>query len=285
MNEISLTKTEVAIEEVGVASAVAREQSEILAATMTAHKFPRNETAARTKALNSFERLSMAEAAQYKFPRGGKQISGPSIDMAVECARCWRNIRQGLRIVKVGEETVHIKGYACDLETNSYVEFEDEFEKLVQRKINGQTMWVKPDERDLRELINRRGAILVRNAILRVLPPDLIEDCIGVSENTLKKANEKSLKDNPKETLNKLAFGFSRFGVTADMLEKYIGNKLDAITPEQLTDLLKIYNSIKDGQSKREEHFDVGAMPSDSPAVNDLNAAVKAKKQAQTVEA
>jgi len=74
-------------------------------------------------------------------------------------------------VVSLTDEHVHIRGFAIDLETNASTEYEDQFKRLVQRKgRDGETHWVQPDERDLRELIGRRGAILVRNAILSYTP-------------------------------------------------------------------------------------------------------------------
>jgi hypothetical protein len=266
--------------EVGVAAAVAREQSEIQAAVFSAKKFPRNEQAARNKALASFERPTLAEGAQYAFPRGGKQIKGPSIDLAVECARTWGNMRYGIRIVKNDEEMVHIKGYALDLENNNYAEFEDEFAKKIQRKVqrDGQsiTVWVTPDERDLRELINRRGAICVRNALLRLLPPDLIDDCCAVADKTLQKGAQGGSKQ---ETVNRLTFAFSKLGVSAEMLEERLLHKLDIITPDEIIELQGIYKSMLDGHTKREDHFEVQAVVDSN--TEKLQAAVskKAKKE------
>ncbi len=50
------------------------------------------------------------------------------------------------------------------------MEIDDTFRKKIQRKRDGQTVWVTPDERDLRELTNKRGAILERNCLLKLQP-------------------------------------------------------------------------------------------------------------------
>ena len=171
MNELVTQQNGIAPQQAGELAAVAREQNEIQSAIVSAKKFPRNEQAAFVKALNSFRRQSMAEAATYSFPRGGKTVEGPSVDCARELARVWGNIRYGLRVVSQDENRLHIRAYALDLETNTYVEAEDEFSKLIQRKdkLSGATRWVTPDERDLRELMNRRGAIAIRNCLLQPL--------------------------------------------------------------------------------------------------------------------
>lgn len=265
--------------QVGAQAAVAREQAEIQAAIVLARKFPRNEQLARDKALLSFERPRMAEDAQYSFPRGGRNITGPSIHLAVELARCWGNIRSGIRVVSMSDDTVHIRGFAMDVETNISAEFEDEFKKLIQRKDkNGQTLWIKPDERDLRELINRRGAILVRNAILRILPPDLVEDAERTAQETLEKA-----MDGPsrQEKLNAMTLSFTRLGVKATQLEKKMNCKLEAMSAENLAELRKIYKAIIDGQSTVAEQFDVSPISEDQDTA-ELNKKMKRKDATDT---
>ena len=135
-NELAVQETavEAIAESAGELATVTREQSEIQSAIISAKRFPRNEQTAFVRAVNAFTRFTMAENATYNFPRGGKTIEGPSVDCARELARIWGNIRYGLRVVKSDGDRLHIKAYALDVETNTYVEAEDEFSKLIQRK-------------------------------------------------------------------------------------------------------------------------------------------------------
>lgn len=254
--------------EIGAASAVAREQAEIQAAIIMAQRYPRNEMDAFVRAANSFKRLTMADNAEYSFKRGKRQdedgkwvdnkVAGPSIYAARELARIWKHVRYGIRILLIDERYVHLKGWAWDLEANNYVEMEDKFQKLIQRKgRDGETSWRTPDERDLRELINRRGAIAVRNCILQILPEDLKEDTLAVANDTLTKHAKKELADNLDTTLRRLCMTFDRYAVTVEMLEGFLGHPLKNISPAELSDLRKIANSIKDGNSTREEHFEM----------------------------
>lgn len=254
--------------EVGAASAVAREEAEIKAAIFLARQFPRDEFKAYNKIMKTCERPGFAEDAIYSFPRSGQTVKGPSVQMAREIARCWGNIRYGLRIVSVDEDMVHIRGYAYDLETNAHVEHEDKFEKLVYRKSQG---WVKPDERDLRELINRRGAILVRNAILQVIPSDVVDAAEEKAKETLRRAAQGEISQNREQAIRRLVKAFDGIGVTVEMLEAYLKHGLDAITADEIADLRAVYKSIQDGNSRREEYFDLKAP---SRATQDLNASL-----------
>ena len=235
-----------------------REQSEIQAAIASAKYFPRNEVAAALQVTKSFGRVSLAEAARYSFPRGGKTISGPSVDCARELARLWGNLRYGIRVVSMTDDQVHIRGFAIDLETNSQTEYEDTFKRLVQRKgRDGETRWVEPDERDLRELISRRGAILYRNAILSILPPDLVDSALGTADKTLRSVASGELKASREDVVKSIAGRFDQFGVSVAMLENYLGHSLADANADEVSELKSIGKSLADGVTKREDHFDL----------------------------
>ena len=237
-----------------------REQSEIQSAIVSAKHFPRNEVAASLSMTKSFARASLAENARYSFPRGGKQVTGPSVECARELARLWGNMRYGVRIILMTDDQVHIRGYCVDLETNSQSEYEDQFKRLVQRKgRDGQTHWVQPDERDLRELIGRRGAILIRNAILSRLPSDLVDNALATAEKTLRGLASGELKASREDVIKTIANRFDQLGVSISMIEGYLGHALSDANADEVTELKSIGKSIADGVSKREEHFELAS--------------------------
>lgn len=270
----------------GTASSVAREEAEMKSAIVLARANPRNEHAAFTKIMGSCQRHSFAEGALYNFPRGGQAVIGPSVQMARELARCWGNMRFGIRIVTEDVASVHIKGYAYDLESNNYIEAEDKFAKKVQRKQrDGSTAWVTPDERDLRELINRRGAICVRNAILQIMPPDIVDDAMGRVQQTLKEAANGELAADRPGAIKRMVLAFANVHVTAEMMTQKLGHSLDIITDAELAELRTIFASIRDGNSKREEHFDLGGPKQDAPAgVTSQAAALAAQIKGKVVD-
>lgn len=255
--------------EAGVIAASSREQYEIQAACVMARKFPRDENAALAKIMNSLSRPGMAEDAVYAFPRGGKTISGPSAPLAREMARCWGNIRQGMGVVQMDEEWVLIRGYAIDVETNTWIALEDKFRRLIQRKINNVTQWVKPDERDLRELINRRGAILVRNCILQVIPRDIIDQAVDKSRSTVEAYNKNQLKTSREDIIRALVLSFDNLGIKTEHLEKYLGHPLSVIDEKELTELRGVRKSISDGNSRVSDHFDFSEGVADSSPTAD----------------
>lgn len=249
----------------GSLGVVAREQTEIQSQIIVAKKFARKEEDCFRRVMCSMTRPAMAEAATYQFPRGDTTIQGPSVDLAREIARCWGNLRYGLRLVEVrkdeaqGCDVVKIRGYAHDMETNTYVEAEDEFRALIQRKdkASGQTRWVAPDERDFRELVNRRGAICVRNALLQVLPPDVVDEALRLGAETLKKAAAGELEQNHADAVRRLTVAYDRLGVTVTMLEQRLGHDLAVVNADELAELRQIWKALSDGQARRDEFFEL----------------------------
>lgn len=260
--ESGVTTREEYSSELSPTSAAAKEQFEIQGAMTLAKKFPRNEDAAFQQLMKACGRTSFAEDAEYSFPRGGQPIKGPSINLAREAGRIWGNLRFGCHIINDLDGFRQIRGWAYDLQTNTKVEAEDGFKKLVFRKNKG---WVEPDERDLRELTNRRAAILIRNCILSLLPKDLIEDALETVHNTLK---ERAAKD-PDGERKKVLTAFSGLNITAEMLEAYLRHPLAQSSPAEIADLRSVYKSIADGNSTWAEYV--------SPTVEDIKDKTKEK--------
>ena len=261
--------------------AAAKEQHEIQSAIIIAKKMPRNEDLCFQKLMKAASRPSFAEDATYSFPRGETEVTGPSVNLAREAARVWGNIRYGLYVVRDDHDSRLIRGWAWDVETNTKVEVEDDFKKLIQRKVKGgkpgETKWIEPDERDLRELTNRRGAILLRNAILQVLPKDLIEDALFACEKSL----QKSAEENPEAARKRLLVDFGSINVTVDQLEQKLGHPFAQVTPKEIAELRGICKSIMDGNSTWAEYVkvkDVDQKPVDENKAK-LAAAQAALKQ------
>ena len=258
--DLTLQKLEqgVAATEGGVAVGLARGQTEVQAGVVMAKNFPRDENLSWVKLEASGRRPSFAEGALYSFPRGGGTVQGPSVKLAREFARCWGNLWYGIDVVSMTEEYVHINGWAWDLESNSRVASEAKFKPLVQRRNRqkgGITEWVKPDERDLREMVNRHGAIAVRNSVLQLLPPHLVDELTDICKKTMRNAATQDVEHDRDRTLRNLASAYSHLGVSIAMLEEKLGHGLSEISPEELTELRQVYTSIRDGVTERQTHF------------------------------
>jgi hypothetical protein len=268
--------------ELAAVSAASKERAEIESAIIIAKRMPRNEADAWQKLNKACQRQSFADAATYSFPRGDKEVTGPSVDLAREAARCWGNIRFGLRILRDDDSSRLIQGWCWDMETNVKNEFEDSFEKLIQRKnkTTQRTEWVEPDERDLRELTNRRGAILVRNAILQTVPKDLIEDALYQCEQSL---NAKA-KADPDATRKRLLADFATLNVTVAMIEKVLGHEFNQATADELTKLRAVHNSIAAGNSTWAEYAKSSEEGEAAKATADVNQQLQQQQETKKPE-
>jgi len=184
---------------------------------------------------------------RYSYPRAGAQVEGASVYLAREAARVWGNIRYGFDIVHDDDEIRTVRAWAWDLESNTRRQIDATFKKLIYRRKGG---WQAPDERDLRELTNKQGETAVRNCLLHLLPPDLVDDAL---EDSLKTLSSDAAKD-PMEARKKLVLAFRGLGITALQLEQYLGHQLALITPDEIANLRGVWKSIADGNSKWPEY-------------------------------
>lgn len=240
--------------ELQTGAAFARAQAEIQAAIVIAKRYPRQEEVAYTRLLKAATRPSFAEDCAYSFPRGDTQVTGPSVVLAREAARIWMNLRHGLAVLRDDSDTRLIRGWAWDLETNTYCEADDDFSKEIQRYVGKgrerHLEWVEPDERDLRELTNRRGAILVRNCILQLIPRDIIDETIAAADKTL----QGNARQDP-DAWKKVVKTFDEINVPIGQLVAFVGHSIAECSPAELTRLRQIYKSIADGNSTWAEYI------------------------------
>lgn len=232
-----------------MSSEAAREIGEVQGAIVVAQRCPRNEERAFKEIMNACQRRTLAESATYAFPRGGKQVKGPSIRLAEVLARYWGNIQYGVReLVRTKEETL-FEAYCWDVQTNTRIS-----RRFSQRhwRDTRQGGYALTDERDIYEAVANSGSRRLRACILQVIPGDLVEEALRVCAQTKLGKTDIPMKDR----IRQLVVAFDKFGVTQEMLEKYLDHKLDATTPEEFVDLRDIYTSMKDGVVTRDDYFD-----------------------------
>lgn len=98
----------------------------------------------------------------------------------------------------------------------------------------------------------------MRACILGVIPGDVIESAIRQCHETLANGEKRPVADIVRE----VAVVFQReFNVPLEAIEKYIGCKSKAFSMNDCIRLRKVFTSLKDGMSKREDYFDLGVDP------------------------
>lgn len=240
------------MQQVGVMSHTisSREMEEVKGQIFMAKQFPRNVFQAEQRILDACKRPSLAEVAIYSYPRGGTRVEGPSIRLAEVLAQNWGNIMYGVKELEQREGESIAMAYAWDLETN--VRQERTFTVKHSYKAKGKLKKLE-DPRDIYEKVANDGARRVRACILGIIPGDIVEKAIEECNKTLAGNNKEPLKDRLARALNTFK---EKFRVTQEMIEERFGYNIDAFTERDYIDLVKIYNSLRDGMSKVEDWFE-----------------------------
>ena len=103
--------------DVGAALAT-RQAQEVQAAVVMAKRFPRDIVEVERKLIQSCKRPKLAEIAIYEYPRGGTNVTGPSIRLAEAAAQAMGNIDFGWTEIQRLEDESICTAYAWDIENN-----------------------------------------------------------------------------------------------------------------------------------------------------------------------
>lgn len=226
-----------------------------------AKRFPRSQSVAYANIIDACKRQGLAEEAVYSFPRGGQTVSGPSIRLAEMLAANWGNIDYGIRELSRKEGVSEMEAYAWDLETNTVSSQKFTVRHIRDTKGGGVAL---RDERDIYELTANMGGRRLRARILAILPADLIQAAVDECGKTLAGGNDLPISDRIRNAVT----AFKAFGVQPAHIEKRLGHALDVTTGEELADLRKIHNSIRDGVSKVGDWFGDGAKSEDGETLD-----------------
>lgn len=223
---------------------------EIQAALLIARSNPRDQIKAIERIKTSCSRSGLASIAMYAYPKGGQMVTGPSIRLAEVLAQNWGNLDFGIRELSQDNKESVVESFCWDLETNVRQQKIFHVPHEIRTKAGTKKL---VDPRDIYELVANQGARRLRACILGIIPFDITDYAIEVCEKTLKQANGSiPMVDR----IQKMVLAFGELGVTVEMLEKRLSHKIDIVIEQELIALQKIFISIKDGFTKREDWFE-----------------------------
>lgn len=242
-------------------SLAAQVQATVQARYIVAMQRPRDWSVVRQRLLAECRRPGFAEQAQYRKPvGGGKFVTGESIRFAEAAARNMGNIVTEVLAIDDDDEKRTLRVVTTDIETNSSFSTDIVVRKTVERRFTkeGQTVissrrnsngdvvhLVEATEDDI--LVKSGNAVskATRNNILRLLPGDIVDDCLAECQKTMSgkaqvdpAAENKRLQD---------AFGF--FGVMPTDLAAYLGHDATQLTKAELEELRGLYAGVKLGET------------------------------------
>lgn len=228
---------------------VSRAQKEVEGQIIMAKKFPRDEIHAINRIKTSCKRYPLAKSSQYSYPRGGQTVSGASIRLAEVLAQNWGNLDFGIRELSQENGESVVESYCWDLETNvrQTKVFTVKHERKAKNKIEKLT-----DPRDIYELVANSGARRMRACILGIIPADVVEMALIECDKTLAGNNDQPLIDR----IRNLVEAFSKLGVNKDMIETRLDHSVDVMDTAEVIEYGKIFNSLRDGQTKRQDWFE-----------------------------
>ena len=234
----------------GTAVEQSRAVAEVQAAIYVARQFPRSISAARTALQTSCGTMALASKAFYRFPRAGGAVSGSSIHLAKELARCWGNIQDGVSELRRDDEyhQSEMQAWAWDIEANTrhVLTFIVPHAKFAGGKVSPLI-----DLRDIYENNANNGARRLREAIFATLPDWFIEEGEELCRETLNKGDGKPLPDR---IAGAIAV-FDGMGVSADRLEQKLGRTSDKWNGHDLAQLLITHKSIQRREIAIEDEF------------------------------
>lgn len=231
--------------------AMSRQIQEVQAMVIMAKRFPRDEYEATERIKRACQRRALAEQATYAYPRGGQNVTGPSIRLAEAIAKAWGNLQCGVIELSKEDGKSEMEAYCWDLETNTRVSKTFTVDHTRDTKSKGKVKLT--DDRDIYEATANFGARRMRACILSVIPGDVVEMAVAECKKTvIGNDNNEPMQDR----LTKLLKTFKdEFKVTQEMLEKYCGRPLGNFGNEEIYLLKGVYKAIRDGQSTVEAYF------------------------------
>lgn len=254
-----------------------RAVAEVQAAVLVAQQRPRNRAAAIAEMRDATAQMSVASRAYYRYRRGGENVTGVSIHLARELARCWGNIDYCIKELRRDD----VKGesemlaHAWDMQTNA----------------RASTTFIVPHVRDTRDGAKRltetrdvyennanAGSRRLREQILAVLPSWFVEEAKANCDATLENGGGKPLQQRIADAIA----SFSDAGVSVGQLESKLGRSSSDWTGHDVGQLGVIFQSIKRGEASVDDEFPPSAGPDAAPTVS-AEEVMKSRRRRRTV--
>lgn len=229
---------------------ISRAIAQVQGALVVAQQRPRDQIAAAERMREACSVQSLAERAFFRYSRGGGQITGPSIHLATELARCWGNVDYGITELRrdEGRNESEMLAYAWDLETNAKVANSFIVPHKRDKKGGAEAL---TDMRDIYENNANNAARRLRECIFRILPTSFLEEAKTICDTTLQNGGGEPIEKRRDALLK--AFGDMK--ISRARLERKVGRAADKLTAHDIGVLRVIYQSIRRGEVTVEEEF------------------------------
>lgn len=213
----------------------------------TAKQYPRD---LRRAINNSVAMATMdiptAQSCGYALPRGGKLLTGPSVNLAKLIVSNYGNIRAEAKVVQITDKQVISRGTCWDLENNVATAFE------VRRSIVG-----SKGQRFSDDMItvtgNAANSIAYRNAVFAVIPRAITDKVYQAAQHCIigDLSDEDKIIARRKKCID---YFKDEFGITEQEVVMLCGKKtVNQIKAPEIALLLGITQSLTDGDTTVDE--------------------------------
>lgn len=228
----------------------ARAVAEVQAAIVVAQQCPRDVNTAMRSMREACQQPGLAERAFYRFSRGGQQVSGESVHLARELARCWGNIQHGIQELRRDDAAgiSEMQAFAWDVQTNTRAAH---IFVVPHRRDSRNGSQPLTDMRDIYENNTNQASRRLREAIFAVLPVWFREEAKDLCHKTLETGGGKSLASRIADAVQV----FEGKGVTLTQLEAKVGRPSDKWTAHDVAQLGVVYKSIDRGEITVDDEF------------------------------
>lgn len=253
LNPAAVSRTDI-----GQATAIeqSRAVAEVQAAVLVAQQRPRNKAAAVEEMRDATAQMAVAAKAYFRYRRGSENVTGPSIHLARELARCWGNIDYGVKELRrddaKGES--EMLAHAWDMQTNArasttFVVPHTRDTKQGTKKLT--------ETRDIYENNANAAARRLREQVLAVLPTWFVEEAKANCDRTLEGGGGKPLAQRIADATRM----FDALGVTVAQIEAKLGRTSGDWTGHDVGQLGVIYQSIQRGETSVDNEFEGSTVP------------------------
>lgn len=247
----------------GTAVEQSRAVAEVAAAVQVAQQYRRNTANAVRQMTEACQQPKLAERSVFAYRRAGSQITGPTVHLARELARCWGNVQYGL--TELLRDDAHgqseMMAWAWDVETNTRAS--TTFIVPHQRDKDGKRVPLTTD-RDIYENNSNNGARRVREQIFAILPAWFVEEARDRCDKTIKSPKDEQGREIPlAKRVAAVIDWFSREGVSVDQLEARQGRASGDWTPQDVAHLGVVYRTLQRGETTVGEEFTIQRVTGD----------------------
>ena len=246
-------------------------RSEIESQVSVAKRNPRSikrflDTATTVATINP----TVAKSCIYSVPRGGKQVSGPSVRLAEIMQSAYQNLRVQTQVVDVDDRFITVVGTCLDTENNIGVSIE------VKRRITDKNGRTYSDDM-IQVTAAAASAIARRNAIFAVIPNAFREIVFEAAKDVACGRGEsfEQTRDQWIEYFGGIGVGLPRILAALDV------RGVADITMEHIATFIGIDNRLRDGEDLQSLFPVVDPVKPAASKTSDLTDKLRAKTDAK----